>query len=122
MRKPSASVARRTAAGGAAPAVITSTGRGSLAPLASAPSTTKFSTVGAQHMCVTSCRDIASKMVSAAALRRQTCVPAAAATAHAKHQPLQWNIGSVQINRGAADAERQELAQRIQVGAAMMVH
>ena len=28
--------------------------------------------------------------------RRQMCVPAIAVTAHVKHQPLQWNIGSVQ--------------------------
>src|SRR4029453_6785358 len=28
--------------------------------------------------------------------RRQTGVPATAVTAHVKHQPLQWNMGSVQ--------------------------
>jgi hypothetical protein len=27
--------------------------------------------------------------------RRQTLTPALAATVHGKHQPLQWNIGSV---------------------------
>ena len=32
---------------------------------------------------------------SASTLRRHTFVPAFAAIVHAKHQPLQWNIGSV---------------------------
>ncbi len=27
--------------------------------------------------------------------RRHTCVPESAVTPHVKHQPLQWNIGSV---------------------------
>jgi hypothetical protein len=31
----------------------------------------------------------------ASTLRRQTWVPALAAMVHGKHQPLQWNIGSV---------------------------
>ena len=34
-------------------------------------------------------------MVAASTLRRQMLVPALAAMVHGKHQPLQWNIGSV---------------------------
>ncbi len=38
---------------------------------------------------------MASKIAAASTRRRQTLVPAIAATVHGKHQPLQWNIGSV---------------------------
>ena len=34
-------------------------------------------------------------MAAASTVRRQTFVPAFAAMVHGKHQPLQWNIGSV---------------------------
>src|SRR5215813_13093845 len=37
-----------------------------------------------------------SQMRPGSTRRRQTCVPATAVTAHVKHQPLQWNMGSVQ--------------------------
>src|SRR6266705_547197 len=37
-----------------------------------------------------------SQMREDSTRRRQTWVPATAVTAHVKHQPLQWNIGSVQ--------------------------
>ena len=37
----------------------------------------------------------ARKIAAASTRRRQTCVPASAVTVHGKHQPLQWNIGSV---------------------------
>ena len=37
-----------------------------------------------------------SRQISAGSMaRRQTWVPPAAVTAQVKHQPLQWNIGSV---------------------------
>ena len=39
---------------------------------------------------------ISSQMRAGSTLRRQTWVPATAVTAQVKHQPLQWNIGSVQ--------------------------
>ena len=38
----------------------------------------------------------ARKIAAGSTRRRQTCVPATAVTAQVKHQPLQWNIGSVQ--------------------------
>src|SRR3546814_9380183 len=41
---------------------------------------------------------IAAQMAAGSALRRHTWVPPAAVTAHGKHQPLQWNIGSDQRN------------------------
>src|SRR3546814_17854035 len=37
-------------------------------------------------------------MAAGSAVRRHTWVPPAAVTAHGKHQPLQWNIGSDQRN------------------------
>src|SRR5256885_9409599 len=42
-----------------------------------------------------SCARMASKTARLSTLRRHTCVPASIATVHGKHQPLQWNIGSV---------------------------
>ena len=56
-------------------------------------------------------------------LRRHTWVPPAAVTAQVKHQPLQWNIGSVHRyadvgGRGRCARHRQ----RLQVGAAVVVH
>ena len=39
---------------------------------------------------------ISSKIFAGSTLRRQTLMPAAAAMVQGKHQPLQWNIGSVQ--------------------------
>ena len=38
---------------------------------------------------------MASKIAFASTLRRQTLTPAFAAIVQTKHQPLQWNIGSV---------------------------
>ena len=40
-------------------------------------------------------RGSASKMSAASTLRRHTLVPACRAMVQGKHQPLQWNIGSV---------------------------
>ena len=37
-----------------------------------------------------------AKIFDGSTLRRQTLMPAVAATVHGKHQPLQWNIGNVQ--------------------------
>jgi hypothetical protein len=103
--------------------VIISTGRGSLAPLASAPSTTKFRTVGgATHVRHVvpgygiedgiGRRPVQTDMCASGSGSRPREAPAVAV----KHRR------GPQINRGAADVERQQLTQRIQVGAAMMVH
>ena len=46
-------------------------------------------------MCVTRWSRIASSAAFASTRRRQTLVPARSASDHGKHQPLQWNIGSV---------------------------
>ena len=54
------------------------------------------STVGAPSRCVTPCSRTSSQIRAGSTFGRQTCVAAAAVTAHGKHQPLQWNIGSVQ--------------------------
>ena len=53
-------------------------------------------TIGAPQRCVTPCRSMASRIAAASTRRRQTLVPAIAATVQGKHQPLQWNIGKVQ--------------------------
>ena len=47
------------------------------------------------HRWVTPCSAIIGKISLGSTLRRQTCVPAAAVTPQVKHQPLQWNMGSV---------------------------
>ena len=39
---------------------------------------------------------MASYIAGARTCRRQTCVPATTESDQVKHQPLQWNIGSVQ--------------------------
>jgi hypothetical protein len=52
-------------------------------------------TVGAPHRCVTPSSASSRQTVPGSISRRQTCRPAAAVTAHGKHHPLQWNIGSV---------------------------
>ena len=52
--------------------------------------------MGAPQKCVTPSVSIAFRMALASVLRRQTWVPASAVMVQGKHQPLQWNIGSVQ--------------------------
>ena len=52
--------------------------------------------IGAPHIWLTSWSASASKIGLAAGRRRQTEVPATSASVQGKHQPLQWNIGSVQ--------------------------
>src|SRR5436190_18120318 len=57
-------------------------------------------TIGAPHRCVTPCSAMASYMALARTVRRQICVPATTDSVQGKHQPLQWNIGSVHIYTG----------------------
>ena len=87
-----------TAAGGAEAAVITSTFRPLPLPLrtASGALASMLRTIGAAQKCVTPSVAIASRIAPASTRRRQTLVPSIAAIVHGKHQPLQWNIGSVQ--------------------------
>ena len=61
-----------------------------------------LSTVGAPPMCVTPCRATASKMAAELTLRRHTLVPPCAATPQTRHQPLQWNMGTVHRYTGSA--------------------
>src|SRR5947209_6018539 len=84
-----------TASGGGAAAVKNSTTCGSGFFSESGALSSVAITIGAPHRCVTLWFAIASYMVGARTQRRQTCVPAATEIDHGKHQPLQWNIGSV---------------------------
>ena len=53
-------------------------------------------TIGAPQRCVTPWSAMASYIALARTHLRHTCVPAMAEIDQGKHQPLQWNIGSVQ--------------------------
>ncbi|HTD33142.1 MAG TPA: AMP-binding protein [Candidatus Elarobacter sp.] len=77
-----------------APAVVTTMRRGN--GRVSGWWTSAMRTVGAAQKCVTPSCTIAALIPSGATRRKPTCVAPAAVTAHGKHQPLQWNIGSVQ--------------------------
>src|SRR5205807_3130770 len=57
--------------------------------------TTPMWTVGAPLKWVTPSLSSRAQMWAGSTLRRQTWRPATAVTAQVKHQPLQWNIGSV---------------------------
>ena len=93
--KPASFIAASTASGGGAAAVKNSTACGSgFFSCAGALSSVAI-TIGAPHRCVTLCSAIASYIAAARTWRRQTCVPATTEIVHGKHQPLQWNIGSV---------------------------
>ena len=54
-----------------------------------------LATTGAPHMWLTRCEPIAEKIEVASVERRQTWTPACSVIVYGKHQPLQWNIGSV---------------------------
>ena len=54
-----------------------------------------MSTVGAAHRCVAPARS-SRQTAAGSGRRRTTLVAPQPATAQLKHQPLQWNIGSVQ--------------------------
>ena len=52
-------------------------------------------TVGAACRWVMPSSRSSCQMRAGSMRRRHTCTPPAAVTAHGKHQPLQWNMGSV---------------------------
>ncbi len=94
--KPSLSSLRMVAAGGGAAAAKKCTVLGSGFFSSSVALMRKPMTVGAPPICVTPYFAIASKMFLAVTRRRHTCVPAMTLIDQVKHQPLQWNIGTVQ--------------------------
>src|SRR6185437_6439921 len=63
--------------------------------VAGAAAAIESSRVGAAFRWVIASPSIAAQMSAGSVVRRQTWVPPAAVTAQVKHQPLQWNIGSV---------------------------
>ena len=88
-------MAASTASGGGAAAVAncTTCGNGFFS-CAGALSSVDI-TIGAPHRCVTLCVTMASYIAGARTARKQTWVPATTDSVQVKHQPLQWNIGSV---------------------------
>ena len=88
-------MAASTASGGGAAAVKNSTTCGSgFFSFAGALSSVAI-TIGAPHRCVTLCAAIAS-YIAGRAHRAQAHMRAGGdRNDHGKHQPLQWNIGSV---------------------------
>src|SRR5690242_2523439 len=85
--------ARRAGAGGAPPVATHTDLPSTVGPAGSAVSVER--TVGAAHRWVTEWSAMAFHTAPASTLSRQTCVAPAAVTAQVKHQPLQWNMGSV---------------------------
>src|SRR5690349_17179287 len=98
-------MAASTASGGGAAAVKNSTtcGSGFFSP--SGALSKVAITIGAPHRCVTLWFAIASYIAPARTARRQTCVPATTEIDQGKHQPLQWNIGSVHRYTGCLPME-----------------
>ena len=88
-------MAASTASGGGAAAVKNSTTCGSGFFSAAGALSKVAITIGAPQRCVTLCAAMASYMAGARTCRRHTWVPATTEMVHGKHQPLQWNIGSV---------------------------
>ncbi len=87
-------MAEMTVGLGGAPAVVTTSGRSSGA--AAGELASEINTVGAPFRCVTPSAWIRPQISSGSTPRSATWVPPSAVTAHVVHQPLQWNIGSVQ--------------------------
>ena len=93
--KPAARMAVNTDSGGGAAAWLKAT-VWDIARFSSAAALSSVDmTMGAPDKCVTLCSTIASYIGRARTQRRQTCVPATAGRDQVKHQPLQWNMGSV---------------------------
>jgi hypothetical protein len=74
------------------------TARGGLPFAASGSQIVIVSTVGAAQKCVTPDSRMCCQMSFGSSFGRHRCTPPTAVTAQLKHQPLQWNIGSVQRN------------------------
>ncbi len=83
-----------TAAGGAAPAVIMSTGRGNLL-VAGVEQHVHHHRRAAQMGDAVALDRLVDRRRPRPGAGRHAC-PASAVTVHGKHQPLQWNIGNVQ--------------------------
>ena len=78
--------------------------------------------MGAPHIWVTPEFAMASYMPLVVTPRRQTWVPAWAVMVQGKHQPLQWNMGSVHRYTGwCGSAQVMMLPMRVQISAPMMV-
>src|SRR5262245_6941633 len=84
-----------TASGGGAAAVKNATFCENGRLSASGALSSVAMTIGAPHRCVTPRSARASYIALARTWRRQTCVPATTEMDQGKHQPLQWNMGSV---------------------------
>ena len=84
-----------TACGGGAAAVLKVTVWAKSRLSASSALTSVAMTIGAPQRWVTPWSAMASYIAFARTQRRQTWVPAWTASVQGKHQPLQWNIGSV---------------------------
>jgi hypothetical protein len=88
-------MAASTASGGGAAAVKKETFWSKARRSASGALSSVDITMGAPHIWVTPWSASASYIALARTWRRQTWVPAASEIVQGKHQPLQWNIGSV---------------------------
>src|SRR4029078_12276937 len=97
---PMLSAPSSTATGGAAPAIRPTTGLALLPVGAPGVLIIVLLQIRAPHMWVTPCFGMSSKIFAGSTLRRQTLMPAAAATVQGKHQPLQSNLGSLQGSNG----------------------
>ena len=93
--KPASAIAASTASGGGAAAVTNCTVCGSGRFSSGLALSRVDMTIGAPHRCVTLCSAMASYMAFGRTHLRHTCVPATTDSVQGKHQPLQWNIGSV---------------------------
>src|SRR5258705_296819 len=89
-----AGVRPRRVGDGGAPATVIVTGLSSRRAAGSL--TTPMWTVGAPLKWVTPSLSSSAQMRAGSTFRRQTWRPPTAVTAQVKHQPLQWNMGSVQ--------------------------
>src|SRR5262245_10092036 len=92
---PRPSIALIRVGDGGAPPVATRTEWRSCRDLHAGSFASMVNTVGAPQKWVTALSTIKSKTVGGSNLRRHTCVPPTAVTPQVKHQPLQWNIGTV---------------------------
>ncbi len=90
------SARRSSSAGvGGAPPVPMRTGRGGRPLPASGSQMVMVRTVGAAQKWVTPDSRMCCQMSLGSSRGRHRCTPPTAVTAQLKHQPLQWNIGSV---------------------------